>query len=231
MVAWAVDRPFYSSWLYAPFSKNITSIESVKRKLRLMHKFMAGKIERNLIMSKNLIFFLPLLLLFIGSNTSSAQVYATQVGNAAFKAKMPLNSYTGESDQLQGAIDFETGNVAFTIPVKSIKTGNDKRDEHMYELLQAEKDPNVVFEGKLIDDFDFDKKTEQKVRVKGDFTLAGTTRQIAIDIALDPMAKGLQLNASWSLLITDYNLERPSLAFIKVNDKHVLSVNTLLKEK
>lgn len=182
-------------------------------------------------MSKNLIFFLSLLLLLMGSSTSFAQVYATQAGNAAFKAKMPFNSYTGESDQLQGTIDFETGNVAFTVPVKSIKTGKEKRDEHMYELLEAEKKPNVVFEGKLIDDFDFDKKTEQAMKVKGDFTLGGTTRQINIDINLDSAAKGLQLTANWSLLITDYNLERPSLAFIKVNDKHDLSVDALLKEE
>jgi polyisoprenoid-binding protein YceI len=144
---------------------------------------------------------------------------------------MPLNSYTGESDRLQGTVNFETGKVAFKVPVKSIKTGKDKRDEHMYELLKVQKYPNVVFEGKLIDDFNFDNKSEQTVKVKGDFTLAGTTRQITIPLDLDPVSKGLQLNASWSLLITDYNLERPSLAFIKVNDKHELSVETLLKEK
>jgi len=32
-------------------------------------------------------------------------------------------------------------------------------------------------------------------------------------------------------LITDYNLERPSFAFIKVKDKHFLRVYVLLKEK
>jgi polyisoprenoid-binding protein YceI len=144
---------------------------------------------------------------------------------------MPLNSYTGESDQLQGTIDLETGNVTFKVPVKSIKTGKDKRDGHMYALLKAEKYPTVVFEGKLIDDFDFDKKAKQTVKVKGDFILAGTTRQTTIPIDLNPVTKGLQLEASWSLLITDYNLERPSFLFIKIKDKHDLSVNALLKER
>ena len=194
-----------------------------------MKKFM--KINSNLSISKNLIFFLSLLLMLMGSHTSFAQVYATQAGNATFKAKMPLNSYTGESDKLQGTIDFETGKVVFIVPVKSIKTGKDKRDEHMYELLEVQKYPNVVFEGKLADEFDLDKKSEQTVKVKGDFTLAGTTRQITVPLNLDPVSKGIQLNASWSLLITDYGLERPSLMFIKVNDKHELDVNALLKEE
>jgi len=192
---------------------------------------MESKINRNSSIYKNLIFISWVLFMLVGGNASFAQVYSTEDGDALFKAEMLLNSYKGESDRLQGTINFETGNIAFTVPVKSIKTGKDKRDEHMYELLETKKNPNVVFEGNLIDNFDFDKKAEQTVKVKGNFTLGGTTRQIRFNINLEPVAKGLQLNASWSLLITDYNLKRPSVVFIKVNDKHDLSVNALLKER
>ncbi|MFC4094769.1 YceI family protein [Euzebyella saccharophila] len=182
-------------------------------------------------MYKTLIFYLLILLLFTGIHHSIAQVYGTENGYASFEAKMPLNSYTGESDRLHGTINFETGKVAFTVPVKSIKTGKDKRDEHMYELLKAQKNPKVVFEGKLVGDFDLDKKSKQKVKAKGDFTLAETTRQITVPLELNPVQKGIQLNASWSLLITDYGLERPSFTFIKVNDRHDLKVDALLKEE
>lgn len=118
------------------------------------------------------------------------------------------------------------------IIVKTIKTGNKKRNEHMYELVETEKNPNVVFKGKFIDEFNFKESTTQTVKAKGDFTLAETTRQITIPIDLEIVSKGtIQLNASWSLLITDYNLERPSFAFIKVNDKHHLSMDAFLEEK
>ena len=138
----------------------------------------------------------------------------------------------GKSDQLQGNINFETGKVNFKVPVKSIKTDKEKRDEHMYELLEAEKNHDVVFDGKLIDDFNFDKKGNQSVRVKGDFTLAGTTREITIPIDLELVSDNtIQLNASWSLFITDYGLERPSIVFLQVNDQHELNLDALLKEK
>ena len=196
-----------------------------------MTKFVTIKSKRILILSKKLIFHLLTVLLFLSSHSSYAQVYTTTEGQANFKAKMPFNSYIGKSDRLNGIINFETGKVTFKVPVKSIKTDIDKRDEHMYELLEAEKNSEVVFDGKLIDDFDFDKKTNQTVRVKGDFTLAGTTRQITIPINLELVSEGtIQLTASWSLLITDYGLERPSIVFIQVDDKHDLSVVTVLKE-
>ncbi|MCK0145368.1 YceI family protein [Arenibacter sp. F26102] len=197
-----------------------------------MNKFMTIENKRIMRLSKTSIFYLLILFLFLSSITSFAQIYSTTEGNANFKAKMPFNSYMGKTDRLQGTINFETGKVAFKVPVTSIKTDKDKRDEHMYELLEAKKNPDVVFTGKLIDDFDFDKKGNQSVPVKGGFTLAGTTRQITIPLDLELVSEGtIQLKASWSLLITDYGLERPSIAFIQVNDEHDLSVDALLKEK
>ena len=193
-----------------------------------MKKFIKVESIGILCLSKNLIFQVSTLLLFLYGNTSNAQIYSTTDGHANFEAKMPLNTYMGKSDKLQGSINFKTGKVAFQLPVKSIKTDKDKRDEHMYELLEAEKKPDVVFVGTL----NFDQKGKQTVRVKGDFTLAGTTRQITIPIDLELISEGtIQLKASWSLLITDYGIERPSIVFIQVNDKHDLSVDAMLKEK
>jgi len=182
-------------------------------------------------MYKSIIFYLLITLLFTGIHHSIAQVFGTENGYASFEAKMPLNSYMGETEQLNGNIDLGTKDVTFKVPVTSIKTGKEKRDKHMYELLEAEKNPHVNFEGKLIDEFDLDKKTVQTVEVKGDFTLAGTSRPVTININLRPVENGLKMTALWSLLITDYNLERPSFLFVKVDDKHDLKVDALLKEK
>lgn len=181
-------------------------------------------------MDKNVMYFL--ILLFSGNVAMNAQNFMVKEGTASFKAKMPLNSYIGKSDDLQGAIDFKDGALTFSVPVKSIKTDNEKRDGHMYKLVKAEKNSNVVFEGNFMYDFNFEEKATQTLTAKGDFSLAGVTREVMIPIELKLVSEDtIQLKASWSLLITDYNLERPSLAFIKVNDKHDLSVNALLKKE
>ncbi|TVZ27167.1 YceI-like domain-containing protein [Gillisia sp. Hel_I_86] len=182
-------------------------------------------------MCKSLFFYGLMAMLFFCSINGKAQVYATQRGIAIFNAKMPINSYSGESNDLQGTINFETNEVAFKVLVKSIKTGNNKRDRHMYKLLQVENFPEVVFKGKLIGDFDLNKRARQELKVNGNFTLAGTTRNVSIPIELNPIEEGIELNASWFLLISNYNLERPSIAFIKVDDKHDLNIDALLKKK
>ena len=127
-----------------------------------------------------------ILLLLSGSNLFS-QVYTTQNGKAKFEASMPFNTYTGESDQLQGKINFETRAVEFSLPVKSIKTGIDKRDADMYELLNVEENPEVTFNGRLLSNYDL-QMGEQAVKVNGGFTLAGSTRQVTIEGTLKPEA-------------------------------------------
>ena len=197
-----------------------------------MKNFVIVEFTMVLRLCKKWTFLIVTLLLFLSSNNAIAQIYATNGGHANFRAKMPFNSYMGKSDQLQGNINFETGKVNFKVPVKSIKTDKEKRDEHMYELLEAEKNHDVVFDGKLIDDFNFDKKGNQSVRVKGDFTLAGTTREITIPIDLELVSDNtIQLNASWSLQTVVGNEERPSIVFLQVNDQHELNLDALLKEK
>ena len=79
-----------------------------------------------------------IILLFSGNVAMNAQNFIVKEGSASFKAKMPLNSYIGKSDDLQGTIDFKDGALNFSVPVKSIKTDNEKRDGHMYELVKAE---------------------------------------------------------------------------------------------
>lgn len=167
----------------------------------------------------------------MGSNAISAQIYTIESGSVFFKAKMPLNSYTGKSDQLHGTIDFETGALEFSVPLNSIKTGIKKRDKHMYELLNSEQYPKVTLKGILKKIPNLTLKTKQAIMADGDFTLAGTTQKVTIPIDFTLGEKGLQMTASWSVLITDYNLELPSFMFIKVKDKHDLSVDALLKEK
>ncbi len=171
---------------------------------------------------------LVLFFILFYTNTINAQKYVVKNGTAFFKAKVSISSYTGTSNQLSGFIDFKTGDIKFTIPANSILTGNKKRDEHMYELIRVDEFKEIIFKGKLLDAFDANKNEKQILKIKGLFTLAGASNEITLNIELTPDQNGLRLNSTWSLLITDYKLERPTKAFFKVDNKHEMGVNALL---
>lgn len=159
-----------------------------------------------------------------------AQTYETDSGYAEFEAKAPLNSYTGKSNELEGKINLEQPTVSFQLSVKTIKTGIDKRDRDMYELLEVEQYPLVKFEGKLTSDFSKDSDAKQKVTASGDFTLHGVTQSVDIEGTLQNTSEGLKVEASWPTMISDYNVEQPSILFYEVEDKHVISIEAVLKQ-
>jgi len=179
--------------------------------------------------SRSIVTILTLLIFLLSIATIQAQKYNVKNGTASFKAKISFNSYTGTSDKLEGFVDFDSNTLEFTIPTKSIETPNKKRNKHMYALINADEFKTVTFKGTFIDNFDVDKKEKQTIKINGDFTLAGVTNKIElnVDLTLDPI--GLHFNAAWILLITDYNVEPPSKAFMTVKDEHEMTVDALLK--
>ena len=170
------------------------------------------------------------MLFMLSISFTNGQTYVVENGTAYFKAKIAVNSYIGTSDKLIGSINFETGELEFSIPASSINTPNKKRNKHMYELIKVEEYTTVSFRGNLIDFYDEALKEKQTLKVRGHFTLAGATKEIELNIDLTPEQNGLRLHADWTLLITDYNLERPTKAFLTVKDEHEMGVNAFLVE-
>jgi polyisoprenoid-binding protein YceI len=162
--------------------------------------------------------------------TGQAQVYSTDSGYAEFAARAPLNSYTGRSNQLKGTFDLAAGTLEFRLPMQSLDTGNDTRDRHMYDLMQVEDYPYARFEGRFVAaDLDLESGTEQQVAVTGEFTLRGTTRTLEITGNLRQSGDQLTVEADWPVLLSDYNIERPTLLLIyTVKDKHELHIEATL---
>jgi len=171
---------------------------------------------------------LTLLIFLLSIASIQAQKYNVKNGTAFFKAKISFNSYTGTSSELSGSVNFDSGELEFSVPVSSILTPSNKRNKHMYELINIDDFINVSFKGVFIDSFDFNKKEKQSLKIKGDFTLAGATKEIELSIDLTPEQNGLHLKADWVLLITDYGLEPPTKAFMTVKDEHEIGIDALL---
>jgi polyisoprenoid-binding protein YceI len=175
-------------------------------------------------------FALLFLLLISTLGALPAQVYTTDSGRAEFSARAPLNSYTGESNQLEGRIDLAAGTLEFRLPMQRLDTGNKTRDRHMYDLMQVTDYPYARFVGRFVtDDLDLASGAEQPVTVTGEFTLRGTTRPLEVTGTLRQTGDRLGVQASWPILLSDYDIEQPTLLLIyTVKDKHELRIEATL---
>lgn len=157
------------------------------------------------------------------------QAYMTKSGHAEFDSSVPLHSFTGVSDHLVGKINLADSTVDFYLDVNTLETGISKRDKDMLETLNAEEYPFAEFFGKLTTPFNPNKNGTEEVTVEGEFTVHGNTRDVKIDGTLEKTGEGLQLNAAWTLDITDYDIEPPGILFYRVSDEIDIRIDALLK--
>ncbi len=129
------------------------------------------------------------------------------------KADLTMND-TIES--IKGKIYFDTISL-----ISDKKT----RDEHMYELLQAEKFKTITFDIKSI------VKTDVDYEIKGVLTLNGVQRNIKAKISINKQNNQLLLTGGFSFNLTDFSLEPPTMMFLTVRNQTDISYNITLEAK
>lgn len=150
-----------------------------------------------------------------------------------FESNAPLENIKGQSNQVVGyaVLSKETGGsiVAgeWRLPVKSMKTGIDLRDEHLAssDWLDASKHPDVVFKIVETKDVKETKKTEAfttySATLVGTLSLHGVSKSISIpgstitvlkeSAATAKVAKGeiISVRSKFSVTLKDYGISHP----------------------
>ncbi|MEX2585029.1 MAG: YceI family protein [Balneolaceae bacterium] len=156
-------------------------------------------------------------------------VYATQTGIATFQSSVPLHEFTGKSDHLAGMIDFDRNLVDFYLDLRSLETGNNRRDRDIYSTLNTEEFPYVEFTGELVTPFNPADSSRQQVTVSGTFTINGITREKRVEGWLRPTADGIQLQTGWTQSLDDHEIEPPGILFYRVRDHVEVQIEATLR--
>lgn len=129
------------------------------------------------------------------------------------KADLTMND---SIESIKGKIYFDTISL-----ISDKKT----RDEHMYELLQAEKFKTITFDIRSITKVDVD------YEIKGVLTLNGVQRNIKAKISINKQNNQLLLTGGFSFNLTDFSLEPPTMMFLTVRNQTDISYNIILEAK
>ena len=96
-------------------------------------------------------------------------------------------SFTNFDVDFKGDIeDLQNASIKVTIPVTSIDTGNEDRDNHLRtgDFFDAETHPNLVFDSKKIE-----KVSDDEYKVTGDFTIKGVTNEETFTVEYNGTSK------------------------------------------
>jgi polyisoprenoid-binding protein YceI len=177
-----------------------------------------------------------LIVLATGSAMADPTVYhlgsASQRTNITFASETAFESILGVTQQIGGRVvaDLEkgTGSVEIEIPVASLRTGIDLRDEHLRSpmWLDASSHPQIRFES----------KSARRVRgdewlIRGTVTLHGVSRELELEANVRPIpaaaakAAGLEagdwlrVTAPFTVRLSEFGVKVPEMAAAKVSDE------------
>jgi len=174
-----------------------------------------------------LLFVVPLLL--VRFDEVSAQAYMAEDGYVEFISTAPLLEFKGVSNHLTGLIDLDENLIDFYVDLTTIDTGIQRRNRDMRSTyLNTDRFPFAEFTGSLLTDFDTENQAKQQVKTLGMFSINGVEQEIEVEGTLEPTPDGLLLEASWVILLDDYNIDRPRVLFYELAEEQTVNISILL---
>ena len=176
--------------------------------------------------------FSPLLLLFmlLAQPQAWAQSkFMTKAGRVSFFSASPIEDIEAKNQQVAAVLDFGTGQLAFTLPVKGFAFKRTLMQEHFNEnYMESDKFPKASFTGRFVG---FDAATlattgPHNVQVEGDLTLHGVTHRIQVPATVELKGGQLLAAAIFPVAPADYNIEIPLL--VRNNIAKIVSVRVAL---
>ncbi|GEC77318.1 hypothetical protein FAQ01_01880 [Flavobacterium aquatile] len=173
-------------------------------------------------------------LCFLAGTTVFSQKLLTRNGAVKFEATMPsaLEEIAGSNATASCIFNETTGDFVTLVLVKGFKFKSPLMEEHFNEnYLESSKFPKSTFKGKVLN-FDKSKLTTSKTayELEGDLTIHGITKKIKTKIYLSKDANKVNAQSDFSVKLSDYNIEIPSLVKDKISKEVKLSTQFILGE-
>jgi polyisoprenoid-binding protein YceI len=134
----------------------------------------------------------------------------------------PAHDWEGVCKDVNAVIVFDDATkvisqVAVSMKVDAFDSGNANRDSHAIEVMEGLKYPKVTFTSNKI------KNEGNTLTADGNLTFHGVTRPVTITVTRTDTDKRIALDGKFDILLSQFQVERPSLFGVKTRDEVKLS--------
>ena len=136
----------------------------------------------------------------------------------SYDGKHPAHNWTGISKEIQGTFelnkeDLTQSKVDLFVPVFSFDSKNANRDSNMLDVVEEYYYPYVRFISSKIE------KVDDGFNVVGNLSFHGITKEFTIPVSLIQDDKRIIVESDFSIMLTDFEIRRPSLLTIKIRNQ------------
>jgi hypothetical protein len=182
---------------------------------------------------KKLFLFFVCLNIAVASVSAQKKVFSTRKTLVKFVSNAPLEVINASSSQLKGILDFEKRTFSFVIPSTSFVGFNSPLQQiHFYEnYMEAQKYPESTFQGKIIEQIDFNADGDYQVRAKGIMNIHGVDQERIIKVKIKINKGVLYATSEFSVLLDEYNISIPKVVYQKIAEEIFITVSMEMIKK
>lgn len=163
-----------------------------------------------------------LLFLFAFMNINAdAQVYYTKNGNISFFSKTVLENIDAENNQVISVLNVASGSLQFSLLNNAFHFPKAKMESDFNEdYIESDKYPRSTFKGTItnLSDVNFNKDGSYPVKVNGDLTVHGVTKNISAPGIIVIKDGNVSATSSFKVLVSDYKIKIPSIVSNKIGE-------------
>ena len=157
-----------------------------------------------------------LLILLLLSNKSTAQKYRSVSSSVHFFSDAPMEDIEATNLDGQSAIDLSTGEIVFSIPIKSFEFEKSLMQEHFNEnYLESDKYPTATFQGKVTG-FNKDAGGWQEAKAKGSMNIHGEENELSVEGEVRIEEGSIEIKSKFPITLEDYKIKIPKVVFYNI---------------
>ena len=164
---------------------------------------------------------LTLILILTLNNLTSQELknIDTTKSSISYSGNHFLHKWSAENNNLSGLIKIDNEkiiNIGIVAKVADFKSGNSSLDSNSYRVLEALKFPNIIFKSISIEN------SKETLNIKGVIQFHGIDKNIDVNAELIKNENTTQINGKFTLSLSDFSVDRPSLLLRKVDDQIII---------
>ncbi len=166
-----------------------------------------------------------ILLMAILPYVSVAQQYKSTESYIRFFSDAPLEDIEAVNEKGVSAFNVETGEIAFSIPIKGFQFAKSLMQEHFNEnFMESDKYPRATFKGK-ISGYDQNKSGWQPGTANGTMNIHGVEKELKIDGELQISDGNVKIKSVFPVTVADYEIEIPKVVFYNIAEVVEVTIN------
>jgi len=177
--------------------------------------------------------FILISMIFI-SQASQAQKYITKNGVINFYSDTPMEKIEASNDQVNCALDLETGHMVFKVLMKSFEFEKALMQEHFNEnYVESDTYPTATFKGSIVNykDISFSVPGTYESQIEGELTMHGITNEVnesgEFIIGDDGKITGKSV---FNIKLKDYKIKIPNAVVDNISEEIEIRVEVKLSQ-